>query len=212
MLVAPWERGGEWNDSGISGISRWLNRVWHLVLAEYSQGNEINPADRQNAERELFRITHQTIRKVTGDLEKLRFNTMIAALMEFTNYLIKVKETAQVTLAHWEEALENLLLLLAPTAPHLAEELWQQTGRNYSIHNQDWPHWDEELTREEEITLVIQVNGKLRDTEMVEAEATQETVETAALASEKVKSHTDGKQIIKKIYIKGRLLNIVVKY
>ncbi|MCX6011389.1 MAG: leucine--tRNA ligase, partial [Chloroflexi bacterium] len=142
MFVAPWEQGGEWNDSGISGISRWLNRLWKLVLGGYNQDAKDNPAEK---ERALSRLTHQTIRKVTQDLEKLRLNTMIAALMEYTNYLAKTKEEGIIGDIAWKEAVDTLQLLLAPTAPHLAEELWQQTGHQYSIHNQSWPKWDEAL-------------------------------------------------------------------
>ncbi|MDI6814604.1 MAG: class I tRNA ligase family protein, partial [Dehalococcoidales bacterium] len=211
MFVAPWEQGGEWNDSGISGISRWLNRVWNLVLGGYTWGREVSLAIRQKAERELSRITHQTIRKVTEDIEKLRFNTMIAALMGFTNYLAKVKETGAITSSHWREAIDTLLLLLAPTAPHLAEELWQQTGHSYSIHNQSWPQWNEELAKDEEITLVVQVNGKLRDRITVAASITEAEARQIVLEREKVKAYLESKEIVNIIYVPGRLVNLVVQ-
>ena len=211
MFVAPWEQGGEWNDSGINGISRWLNRVWTLVLGGYSWAGEVSPAVRQKAERELSRITHQTIRKVTEDMEKLRFNTMIAALMEFTNYLAKVRETGAVASSVWEGSVDTLLLLLAPTAPHLAEELWQQIGHGYSIHNQSWPQWDEELAKDEEITLVIQVNGKLRDRIVVPANITEAEARQIALERQRVKAYLQGRQIINIIYVPGRLVNLVVE-
>ncbi|MBM2824532.1 MAG: leucyl-tRNA synthetase, partial [Dehalococcoidales bacterium] len=123
MFVGPWEQGGEWNDSGLSGISRWLNRVWNLVLEEY-QSKQVDASSSAKAHIELERLTHQTIRKVTSDMERLQFNTMIAALMELTNYLSRVKESGQVSPADWKTTIESLILLLAPTAPHLAEELW----------------------------------------------------------------------------------------
>jgi len=208
MFVAPWEQGGEWNDSGISGISRWLNRLWNLVLGGYSCVDSIA---RIKAERELSRITHQTIRKVTNDLERLRFNTMIAALMEFTNYLVRVKETGSVTPSAWEEAVKTLMLLLAPTAPHLTEELWQQTGHDYSIHNQSWPQWDEELAKDEEITLVVQVNGKLRDRIMVPTSITEAEARQLAMERQRVKDYLAGRQIINTIYVPGRLVNLVVR-
>ncbi len=211
MFVAPWEQGGEWDDSGISGMSRWLNRVWNLVLEGYTSSRAISSGIRQKAERELFRITHQTIRNVTNDLEKLRFNTMIASLMEFTNYLAKVKETKAVTNSAWNESIDTLLLLLAPTAPHLAEELWQGTGHDYSIHNQSWPQWDEELAKDEEITLVIQVNGKLRARLTVPVSITEAEAKKLALESQRVKAHIEGKKLIKTIYVPGRLVNLVVK-
>jgi leucyl-tRNA synthetase len=213
MFVAPWEQGGEWDDSGISGISRWLNRVWNLMLEPY----ELNPKaveaklGDEKAHRDLLRITHQTIRKVTNDLEKLRFNTMIAALMEFTNYLAKVKEAEVVIDSSWRESIDTLLLLLAPTAPYLAEELWQRTGHDYSIHNQSWPQWDEELAKDEEITLVIQVNGKLRDRITVPVSITEAEAKKLALESQRVKAYLEGKELLKTIYVPGRLVNIVVR-
>ncbi|MFC1941078.1 leucine--tRNA ligase [Chloroflexota bacterium] len=212
MFVGPWEQGGEWNDSGLSGMSRWLNRVWNLLLQTYKVKTEAE--DKPTNEKsyvELQRITHQTIRKVTSDMERLRFNTMIAALMEFTNYLAKAKEVGQVATLAWKEALDTLLLLLAPTAPHLAEELWQQTGNEYSIHNQSWPQWDEALAKEEEITLVIQVNGKLRDRITVPVSITEVEAKQKVLASQRVMAHLVGKQRINAIYVPGKLINIVVK-
>jgi len=214
MFVAPWEKGGEWNDSGISGISRWLNRVWNLVLEEYQMKPTAVAEDEsgnQEAHRELQRIAHQTIRKVSEDMEKLRFNTMIAALMEFTNYLAKAKETGCITDSAWEEARDTLLLLLAPTTPHLAEELWQRTGHEYSIHNQSWPQWDEALARDEEITLVVQVNGKLRDRIAVPASITEAEARQIALERQRVKAYLEGKEITDIIYVPGRLVNLVVR-
>ena len=214
MFVAPWEQGGEWNDSGISGISRWLSRIWRLVLEGYRMKPEAVAEDKlgdEKAHRDLQRVTHQTIRKVTEDLERFRFNTMIAALMEFTNYLPKVKETGCITDSAWEEAIDTLLLLMAPTAPHLTEELWLRRGHDYSIHNQSWPHWDEELAKDEEITLVVQVNGKLRDRIIVPASITEMEARWLATESHKVEGYLKGKDIIKIVYIQGRLINLVVR-
>ncbi len=211
MFIGPWEQGGEWDDSGISGVSRWLNRVWNLVLSGYTEGDRVSPADRQKAKREVSRITHQTIRKVTNDLGRLRFNTMVAVLMEFTNYLARVKETGAVDDSDWRESIGTLLRLLAPTVPHLAEELWQQTGRDYSIHNQQWPKWDEELARDEEITLVVQVNGKLRDRITVPASTTEVEAMQLATESTRAKPYLEGKVVLKRIYVPGRLVNLVVR-
>jgi len=214
MFVAPWEQGGEWNDSGISGISRWLNRIWKLTLEPYKMKIAAAVLDRlgkDKAHRDLQRITHQTIRKVTEDLEKFRFNTMIAALMEFTNYLAKVKETGNISDSTWEETMDTLLLLLAPTAPHLTEELWQRTGRDYSIHNQSWPHWDEELAKDEEITLVVQVNGKLRDRIMVPASITKAEARQLAMERQRVKAYLGDREITNVIYVPRRLVNFVVE-
>ncbi|MFC1937558.1 leucine--tRNA ligase [Chloroflexota bacterium] len=207
MFVAPWEQGGEWNDSGISGISRWLNRLWNLALEPY----QMKAAADDKTTRDLQRITHQTIRKATEDFERIRFNVMIAALMEYTNYLAKVVEAGNVAVSDWEKAVETLLLLLAPTTPHLAEELWQRTGHEYSIHNQDWPKWDEALAADEEVTLVVQVNGKVRDRIPVLASVTEEEARQKAFASNKVKSYLQDKNIVKLIYVPGRLVNVVVR-
>jgi leucyl-tRNA synthetase len=219
MFVAPWEQGGEWNDSGISGISRWLNRLWKLVLEDYEHippslmmkrlsGEQV---DIKQSERELKRVTHQTIKKVSQDMEKLRFNTMIAALMEFTNYLTKVRELGLISKKDWHQSVSILLLLLAPTAPHLAEELWQKTGHDYSIHNQPWPKWDEELAKEEEITLVVQVNGKLRDRITVPVSITENEARELVMRRQKVISYLEGKQVVKLIYVPKRLINLVVR-
>jgi leucyl-tRNA synthetase len=206
MFLGPWEQGGDWSDTGISGASRWLNRIWNLVLEGYDRkgGDE-------SANLALLRTTHQTIRKVTGDLERLRFNTMIAALMELTNTMTEVQEAGQVSKVAWDKAVEALLLMLAPSAPHTAEELWQQTGHAYSIHNQKWPAWDEALVKEEEITLAVQVNGKLRDRITVPASITESEARKEAMASEKVKPHLAGKTVVKEIYVPGKLVNIVIK-
>ena len=210
MFLAPWEQGGEWDDSGISGISRWFNRLWGLVLKEYRYCGKPG-ADREKAEEELSRITHQTIRKVTSDLERIHLNTMISALMEFTNHLSRVKETGAVTPSTWAEAIKALLLLLAPTAPHLTEELWQRLGYPYSIHNQPWPQWNEELARDEEATLVVQVNGKLRDRITVPLSITEAEAKSLAMASQRVKAYLEGRELLKTIYVPGRLVNLVVR-
>ena len=206
MFIGPWEQGGEWFDTGISGVSRWLNRVWNLALDEYQPG-KVDP----NAERELARLTHQTIRRVTGDMDRLRFNTMLAALMEMTNELARVKEAAAVSKAAWDQSVASLVLMLAPTAPHLAEELWEKTGHPYSIHNQRWPAWDEALAKEEEITLVVQVNGKVRDRISVPASISEEEAKAKAMASPKVKPYLDAGKLASAIYVPGRLVNLVVK-
>jgi len=211
MFIGPWEQGGEWNDSGISGISRWLNRLRTLVLGDCGWTEAAVPADREKARRELSRFTHQTIRKVTEDMERMRFNTMLSALMEFTNYLTKVKEAETVGTSTWEESVDTLLLLLAPTVPHLAEELWQQTGHSYSIHNQGWPRWDEELAKDEEITLVVQVNGKLRDRITVPVSITETEARGMALERQRVKAYLEGKKIVNIIYVPRRLVNVVVR-
>ncbi len=209
MFVGPWEQGGEWDDSGINGVSRWLNRVWNLVIDEYKWDKY--GKQQVSAEADLIRIKHQTIKKVTEDIERIRFNTMVAALMEFTNYLTKIKEAGIVSEKTWEDSRKTLLLLLAPTAPHLAEELWQKIGCEYSIHNCSWPEWDETRAREEEITLVVQVNGKIRDKFMVPASIPEGDAKKLAAEQPKMQAFLEGRELVKVIHVPGKLVNFVVK-
>jgi leucyl-tRNA synthetase len=211
MFVGPWELGGEWSDSGISGTYRWLNRIWNLVLDDYSPDETRPDSDRAGSERQFTRTTHQTIKKATEDMENLQFNTMIAALMEYTNYLSKVKDGGTVSAETWKEAVKTLLILLAPSAPHIAEELWNRMGYPFSIHNQRWPEYREELLVEEEITLVVQVNGRVRERLTVPASITEEGAKTRVLASAKVKTFLQGKDPVNIVYVPGRLINLVVK-
>ncbi|MGA2286218.1 MAG: class I tRNA ligase family protein, partial [Dehalococcoidia bacterium] len=212
MFIGPWDQGGEWDDSGLAGISRWLNRVWTLVLspAETTRQAEAQTG-RASQVRELRRMTHKTIRRVTEDVERFRFNTMVAAMMEYTNYLARLKESGPVDEAGWREAMSSLMLLLAPSAPHIAEELWKRTGNAYSIHNQRWPEWDAELAAEEEITLVVQVNGKVRDRIQAPADVSEERAKELALSSAKVQPYVVGRSVAKVVYVPGRLVSIVVR-
>jgi leucyl-tRNA synthetase len=205
MFIGPWELGGEWNDRGIVGISRWLNRVWNLVTVSYVS-HTVDPV----TEEELLHLTHKTIKEVTGDLERFRFNTMLSSLMEFTNYLAKVQENGAVSESVWQETIDSLSVLLAPTAPHLAEELWDRTGHHCSIHNERWPSYDENLAREKQVTLVIQVNGKLRDKILASASIGEAEAKELALSRERVKAYIDGKRIKTLIYVPGKIVNIVI--
>jgi leucyl-tRNA synthetase len=204
MFIAPWELGGEWDDSGISGMSRWFNRVWNLVTEKYTSSGS-------GGDEELKHMVHLTIKKVTEDIEKLRLNTMVAALMELTNYMGKAKETGRISIPAWSISIDMLLLLLAPTAPHITEELWEKSGHKYSIHNQGWPEWDEALVKSDDFTLVVQVNGKVRDRMTAPVSVTEEEAKRLAAGLEKVKPFVEGKQVVKVIYVPGRLVNIVVR-
>ncbi|MCL0065859.1 class I tRNA ligase family protein, partial [Dehalococcoidia bacterium] len=188
------------------GISRWLNRIWNLVLAE-AGGTSL-----MDEEKELRRMTHKTIKRVNEDLERFHFNTMLAALMEFSNYLAGVKERiAADGSPAWREAIDSLLLLLAPALPYLAEELWERTGHAYSIHHQPFPTWQEELVAEEQFTLVIQVNGKVRDKVSAPVSISEDEAKELSLNRERIKSQLGDRRIVKVIYVAGRLVNIVVK-
>ncbi len=204
MFIGPWDQGGEWDDSGISGMRRWMNRIWNLVLDGYGSAGA-------QGDDELVRMTHQTIKKVTTDIERVHFNTMVAALMEFTNYFNKVREAGAASQEAWESSVKTLLLLLAPTAPHLAEELWNRKGYQYSVHNQSWPEWDEALVTQDEFTLVIQVNGKLRDKVTVPVSITEDEAKNIAVKQEKARPYLEGRKVVKIIYVPGKLVNIVVK-
>ena len=205
MFVGPWNLGGEWSDSGIVGLSRWLNRVWALCDSEYISGTVDAAVDAQ-----VRHILHKTIKAVSADMEDFRFNTMLAHLMEFTNELAPVQEAGSVSDETWREAVCSLLLLMAPSAPHIAEELWALRGYPYSIHNQRWPSFDETLAQEDVVTVAVQVNGKLRDKLVVSVDVSEEEVTALALASERVKSYTDSGTVRKVIYVPGRIVSIVV--
>ncbi|MDR9458611.1 MAG: leucine--tRNA ligase [Dehalococcoidia bacterium] len=205
MFVGPWDQGGEWDDRGLNGIARWLNRIWFLVLRAYTEDEP-----KETEIKNLRHTTHKTIKRVSEDLEKFRFNTMIAALMELTNYLGKVHEEGSVTSSDFGEAIDTLLLLLAPTAPHFTEELWTRSGHPYSIHNQPFPEWDEGLVAEEEFTLVIQVNGKLRDRVTVPVTITEEEARELALSRERIKTYLKNGECSRIIYVPRRLVNIII--
>jgi leucyl-tRNA synthetase len=201
MFIGPWDQGGPWDGRGIEGVSRFLRRALSLTGDGNPSGAEADPT-------ELARRTNRTVMKVTEDLETFRFNTAIAALMEHTNYLLAIK--GEVGEEEWTEALRAFVLVLAPFAPHHAEEMWAAMGEPYSVHEQAWPAWDETLIRAEEITLVVQVNGKLRDRIEVPADITEEAAKELALSSAKVRVHVEGREIRKSVYVPGRLVNLVV--
>jgi len=207
MFLGPWDEGGPYDPSGINGSYRWLNRVWNAVLG----GIESAEKSAAPETRELRRWTHRTIEKVTADISQFRFNTMIAALMEYTNYLTKLRETgAVVDAAAWSEACESLTLLLAPVVPHLAEELWARQGKPYSVHTQTWPKFDAALAAADEVEVPVQVNGKVRERLLLPLDAPEDVARARALASASVQQHIAGKEIARLIYVPNRLVNIVV--
>ncbi|CAA9458932.1 MAG: Leucyl-tRNA synthetase [uncultured Rubrobacteraceae bacterium] len=201
MFIGPWNQGGPWDGRGIEGIARFLRRAYSLVAGGDPSGAQSDP-------KELDRRTARLVKKVTEDLEAFRFNTALAALMEHTNYLLGVK--GKVEDDQWAEALRTFVLALAPLAPHHAEEMWALMGLPYSAHEQVWPTWDESLIEAEEVTLIVQVNGKLRDRIEAPADISEDLAKELALTSEKVRPHVEGRQIRKSIYVPGRLVNLVV--
>ncbi len=204
MFFTRWDQGGPWNYDGIKGPQRLLNDVWSAATHEYAL-QQVNA----DADRALRRKTHQVIRKVGADFEGFAFNTAVAAIMEHRNSIREAQEKQNVTLASWNEAIDNLLLLLAPIAPHITEELWARRGHEYSIHQQAWPQWDADMAKEDVITLVVQVNGKVRDRIEAAADTPDEALKALALASENVQRHLDGREPRKVIVVKGKLVNVV---
>jgi leucyl-tRNA synthetase len=203
MFIGPWDQGGPWDSRGIEGIARFLRRAHSLVAGAEPSGAEADPT-------ELERRTARLVKKVTEDLEAFRFNTALAALMEHTNYLLAVRGEVAGEGERWSEALRTFALLLAPLAPHHAEEMWALMGRPYSVHTREWPTYDEALIKEEEITLVVQVNGKVRDRIDAPADVSEEDAKELALASEKVRAYVEGREVKKSVYVPGRLVNFVV--
>ena len=207
MFGYRWSEGGPWNPDNIQGVIRWLSRVWTVVLeAVDAKGGKSD----SEAERALQRKMHQTIKQVSHDIENYEFNTVISALMELTNELSAARDAGLAGTIAFKRAVETLLLLMAPPTPHITEELWARLGKPYSIHTQSWPEYDPELAKEEQITLIIQVNGKVRDRIMVAAGISEEEARTAALASEAAQRFMEGKEPKEVIVVPGRLVNIVV--
>ncbi|MDX1412836.1 MAG: leucine--tRNA ligase [Candidatus Promineifilaceae bacterium] len=205
MFFAKWDQGGPWNYDGIKGPQRLLNDVWEIALHPYEQGS-IDKID----DRALLRKTHQVIRKVSEDLRDFSFNTAVAAIMEQRNALQLARRQQNVSQTTWDNAVNNLLLVLAPIAPHISEELWSLRGLPYSIHQQPWPTWDPEVVKDESITLIVQVNGKVRDRVTVPAGTPEEELRSTALTSEKIRNFLGDQEPRKVIIVKGKLVNIVV--
>ena len=208
MFIGPWDQGGPWSDVGINGIARWLNRVWTLVERD-PRSLDARLVDPQSV-RDTVRCLHQTVRKCHQDLDRFKFNTAIAALMELSNHLSQVWAEASVDEATWRECIKTFLLVLAPFAPHFSEELWERTGQAYSIHRQPFPQWDDALATEDTVTLVVQVNGKVRDRIEVPVGIDPAAAQELALSSPRVRPYTEGKTVNKAIYVPGKLVNVVV--
>lgn len=209
MFLGPWELGGDWSDQGIQGPHRFLNRVWTMVLD--TRDRLVPGGTDPVAERAVRRLTHATIKRVTEDLERFRFNTALAALMEFTNALMRHIDGAVVGTPAWQEAMRALVLMLAPLTPFIAEELWFRLGLPYSVHRQDWPTYQAALAAQDEVTVIVQVNGKVRDKLTVPAGISGNDVESLALGSDKVQRFLDRDGIANVVYVPNKLLNIVTR-
>jgi leucyl-tRNA synthetase len=216
LNVAAPEDPLEWSDENIAGVHRFLQRVWRLVDRHAEAfASEIRaplPAEPAPAARALRRKVHQTIQKVTEDVEeRIKLNTAVSALIELVNELYRLEPEVESGAQRpvLREALEALVLLLAPFAPHMAEELWMRLGRRFSVVDRPWPVADAAVARQEEIELAVQVNGKVRERVTVPVGTVEDDVR--ARAREAVKQHLDGQQEAKEVLVPGRLVNVVVK-
>ena len=205
MFLGPWDQGGPYDASGITGIYRWLNRAWNAVTGD------IRTAAKPDAPetRDLRRWTHKTLKKVSRDIEGFRFNTVISALMEYTNALYDAQAAPLSDMA-WNEARDTLLLMIAPIAPFMAEEMWARLGRPYSVHRQQWPQWDDALAADEVVTIVVQVNGKVRDRFDAPVDISEAEAKEKALATDGARRYLNDQQPKMVKYVPGRLVNIVV--
>jgi leucyl-tRNA synthetase len=202
MFMGPLEAVKPWSMQGVEGVHRFLQKLWRVAVDRDT--GELGRAVRDaKADEPTLRLLNQTIKKVGDDIESFGFNTAISAMMIFVNHLMKLTVVPKA-------AVEKLVLILAPFAPHVAEELWEKLGHAESLAYESWPEYDEELTKEKEIELAVQVNGKIKDKIVVAADASEEQIKQQALGGEKVVAAMAGKEPRKIIVIKSRLVNIVV--
>jgi leucyl-tRNA synthetase len=200
MFMGPLEAMKPWSTQGVQGVYRFLQKVWRLVINEET-GDLAGAIRDATGDEETVRLLHQTIRKVGGDIETLNFNTAISAMMILANHLARLDVRPRAVV-------ESFLLILAPFAPHVAEELWRRLGHTQSLAYESWPVYSEEAAREKMLEVPVQVNGKIRDKILVPAGADEKQIETAALASAKVQESLQGKPV-KKVIVKPRIVSIV---
>jgi leucyl-tRNA synthetase len=211
LFIAPFEADITWDESTISGVVRWMARIRELVekgpgaadVERPAKGSAISSADAR-----LRRALHRTIRKVSADVEAFKFNTAIAALMGFTGEL--AEEQRQASTSVWDECCDALVRMLAPIVPGLAEALWQAMGRSGAVHEQAWPEWDEALAAPQTTTIIVQVNGQVRDRIAAPSTLGERETEKLALASPYVQHHLNGRQPQRIVVVPGRLVNVVV--
>ena len=213
MFIAPYDMDAPWDPRGVPGTYRFLNRAWNLVQEFVDKNNDpsVYPETDEKTTQELLRLTHLTIKKVTRDIEDEKFNTAVASMMEIVNGLYKIKESHGIdTSDEWRFALESLIQILAPFAPHITEELWHEMGHDDTVHVGHWPKWDEKYLKSSVMTIIVQVNGKLRAKLELPSDMDKQGVEAAALADENVQKFTNNKPPKKMVYVPGKLVNIVV--
>ena len=213
MFAAPPEQSLEWSDDGVQGASRFLRRLWRIVQAHVDGGplDGVDITALNDAQRELRRIVHATIKKVSDDIgRRYTFNTAIAAVMELLNAVAKYPVNDQHDRAVVREALEAAVLMLAPIVPHICHELWQALGHKAALVDQPWPVCDDSALVAESLQIIVQVNGKLRARIDVAADADKAALEQAALADENVQRFVADNDIRKIIVVPGKLVNVVV--
>jgi leucyl-tRNA synthetase len=205
MYMGPLEDPKPWSMQDVNGVYNFLNRVWRLMIDEYSEKMELSAAvvDRSSTDDEN-RMLHRTIEAVTADIAKLKFNTAIARMMEFTNFFTKLADRPR-------SVLEKFVLLVSPFAPHMAEELWQTLGHTETLAYEPWPQFDPALAREDTIEIPVQINGKVRSKLSVPADIDSKALEAVARADARIAEHLAGKQIVKVVVVPGRLVNFVIK-
>jgi leucyl-tRNA synthetase len=208
MFLGPFDQGGSFKADNLEGVWRFLNRFWNLVTESWT-GDAVD--EENEATRAIERLRHKTIKRVTEDLRNFRFNTALAALMEANNALIKQQYEPVARTAAYRRALETLMHLLAPMAPHITEELWHLTGHTGSIHLTDWPQYDEALTHDESFTLVVQVNGRVRSRLEVAIDTDEETIRRLVLDDPRVRAHIGNAVVERVIYVPGRIANVVTR-
>ncbi|HEX7975408.1 MAG TPA: leucine--tRNA ligase, partial [Anaerolineales bacterium] len=206
MFMAPFDQDIAWSTDGINGARRFLNRVWTLYGETYFASIEASKPD-----PDLDRSLHQAIRRIGERIETFRFNTMISALMEFTNLLIERQRLDHWHSAAFHQALDTLLVLLAPAAPHIAEELWQITGHTGSVHRQPWPIWDPILAKDELVRIGVQLDGKMRDVIEIPIDAQEAEALAQAYAQPKIQQHLAGRATRQVFYVPGKILNILTE-
>lgn len=207
MFFARWQQGAPWDSNGIEGTARWMRRVWTL----FTDASDSAGTASDETKKDLRRKVHQTLKRVTRDFENFEFNTVISSLMELMNEMYKAREAGAVGTNEWKEAQEIYLKMMAPVAPHISEELWtEHLGKPYSIHQQLWPAIDEAAAKEDVVEIPVQINGKVRDRVTVAAEASEDEIKSAVMASEVIQKYLEGKEPKKVIVVKGKLVSLVV--
>jgi len=221
MFIGPWDQGGPWSYTGIDGAARFLNRVWNHVTETHGGAGRPNGASDQDtssdghandaATAELRRAVHHAVKEVTEDIEGFRFNTAVAELMTLQNAMSKARSAGLAGSPAWQEAVRTMLLLLAPIAPHITEELWQRTVGGGSVHLQAWPDHDEDALAVESVQMAVQVNGKVRGQIHAPQDADEATILDLARNEENVKRYLASGTVVREIVVKGKLVSFVVK-